>query len=188
MVRANQKLVVVPCGVVLEALATSVAVPPTAERISSFLSYIRRRIADDTTATAASAAGTLATPSSPDVSVDANEGATASPAFAASASAVSSDVNVSTRTDVTTLPTDVAADIPDDVTVGDPGVAIGDGASAGAHGSATKKRRRKISQTATASRHVRRHCQRMAQFGTSRGNTPGSGPGPVEGHPMEDLG
>jgi hypothetical protein len=37
-------------------------VPPTVGRISSFLSYIRRSVADDATATAASAAETLATP------------------------------------------------------------------------------------------------------------------------------
>ena len=69
-------------------------VPPTAGRISSFLSYIRRSVADDATATAASAAETLATPPSPDVNVDANEGATASAAFAAAVSVGSSDVSV----------------------------------------------------------------------------------------------
>ena len=162
--------------------------PPSAEHISSFLSYVRRRVAAGAIVTAASTAEAMATPPSPDVNVNVNEGATASPAFAATVSAVSSDINEPTRTDDTTLPTDVAADIPDDVTVGDPCITIGDGASAGAHGSATKKRRRKLSQTATATRHVRRHCQRMAQFGTAQGNTPGSDPGPVEGHPVEDLG
>ena len=65
-----------------------------------------------------------------------------------------------------------------------PDRALGAGASTHAHGSATKKRRRKLSQTAT--RHVRRHCQRMTEFGTARGNTPGSDLGPVEGHPAED--
>ena len=69
-------------------------VPPTAGRISSFLSYIRRSVADDATATAASAAETLATPPSPDVNVDASEGATASTAFAAAASLGSSDSSV----------------------------------------------------------------------------------------------
>ena len=39
--------------------------PPTAEHISSFLLYIRRRAADDATATAASAAEALATPPLP---------------------------------------------------------------------------------------------------------------------------
>ena len=57
-------------------------------------------------------------------------------------------------------------------------------ASADAHSSATKKRRRKLSQAAT--RHVRRHCQRMAEIGTARGSTPGSDLGPVEGHPAKD--
>ena len=52
------------------------------------------------------------------------------------------------------------------------------GFSAGAHGSATKKRRRKFSQATT--RDVRRHGKRMAEFGTARGNTPGSDPGPAE--------
>ena len=74
-------------------------VPPTAGRISSFLSYIRRSVADDATATAASAAGTLATHPSPDADVDATEGATAHAAPTASAiavSSVSSDINDST--------------------------------------------------------------------------------------------
>ena len=68
--------------------------PPTAGRISSFLSYIRRSIADDATATAASATETLATPPLPDVHVDANEGATASAASAAAASLGSSGISV----------------------------------------------------------------------------------------------
>ena len=59
---------------------------PDADHISSFLSYIRRCVADDATATAASATETLATPPSPDVNADATEGATASAAFAATAS------------------------------------------------------------------------------------------------------
>jgi hypothetical protein len=79
-------------------------VPPTAERISSFLSYIRRSVADGATATAASAAGTLATHPSPDADVDAAEGDTAHAAPAASAiavSSVSSDINDPTHGDGT---------------------------------------------------------------------------------------
>ena len=68
--------------------------PPTAEHISSFLLYIRRRAADDATATAASAAETLATPPFPGVNVDATEGATAHAASAAAGSYESSDVGV----------------------------------------------------------------------------------------------
>jgi len=80
----------------------------------------------------------------------------------------------------------------DDVVDFDPHPAWDDGEEVtaappdGAHGSATKKRRRKLSQTKTTTRHVRRHCQRMAEFGTARGGTPGSDPGPVAGHPAED--
>ena len=70
------------------------AVPPTAGRISSFLSYIRRSIADDATATAASAAGALATHPSPDVDVGANDGATANAASTAAASLGSSGSSV----------------------------------------------------------------------------------------------
>ena len=78
--------------------AQTTTVPPTAERISSFRSYIRRRAADDATATAASAADTLATPPSPDVNVDVNEGATASAYSAATVSFVSSDISVFSST------------------------------------------------------------------------------------------
>ena len=74
------------------------AVPPTAERISSFLSYVRWRVADDAIATAASTAEAMATPPSLDVNMYVDEGATARPAFAASVFAVSSDVDVPTRT------------------------------------------------------------------------------------------
>jgi hypothetical protein len=59
------------------SLVPITAVPPTAGHISSFLSYIRRSVADDAAATAASAAETLVTPPSPDVNVDADGGATA---------------------------------------------------------------------------------------------------------------
>ena len=65
------------------------ATPPDADHISSFLSYIRRRAADDATAMAAPAAGALATHPSPDGSVDVNDGATADAASAASAGTVS---------------------------------------------------------------------------------------------------
>ena len=61
---------------------------------TSFLSYIRRRAADDATATAASATETLATPPPADVNVDATEGATASAVSAAAVSFRSSDINV----------------------------------------------------------------------------------------------
>ena len=60
--------------------------PPTAEHISSFLLCIRRRAANDATATAASAAETLITPPSPEMNVHATDGATAH--HAASATAV----------------------------------------------------------------------------------------------------
>ena len=83
-------------------------VPPTAGHISSFLSCIRRRVADDATATAAPAAGTLATHPSPDVDVDATEGDTAHAASAASAvavSSVSSDISAPTHDDGATVPT-----------------------------------------------------------------------------------
>ena len=68
--------------------------PPSDEHISSFLLYIRRRAADDATATASSAAETLATPRSPDMNVDATEGATANTASAAAVSFGSSDISV----------------------------------------------------------------------------------------------
>ena len=58
----------------------TMAAPPTAERISSFLSCIRQSAADDDMATTASAAETLATPLPPDVHVDACGGATANAA------------------------------------------------------------------------------------------------------------
>ena len=69
--------------------------PPTTERtyLPSFRTYagVRRRAADDATATAAaSTAETMVTPPSPDVNVDVSEGATASPAFATTVSSVSS--------------------------------------------------------------------------------------------------
>ena len=107
-------------------------VPPTAGHISSFLSYIRRRVADDATATAASAAEALATPPSPDMNMDATEGATAS---AASADAVSSG------------PSDVGVFSPDTAVDG-PGVAVGD-VSDGTmmvHRSAGKRRGRRNSE------------------------------------------
>ena len=49
----------------------TMAAPPTAEHISSFLSSIRGCAADDAAATAASTARTLATPLPPDVSAGA---------------------------------------------------------------------------------------------------------------------
>ena len=73
--------------------------PPTAGHISSFLSSIRRSVADDAAATAASAAGTLATPPSPDVDVDATGGATAMPLPPLAVSVFgSSDIGVSSPT------------------------------------------------------------------------------------------
>ena len=48
-------------------LVPTTTAPPTTEHISSFLSYIRRHAADDATATAASAAETLASPPPSDV-------------------------------------------------------------------------------------------------------------------------
>ena len=66
----------------------------TAERISSFLSCIRWHVANDDTATAASAAGMLATPPPPDVNLDAIEGAMAGAASAADVSFESSDIGV----------------------------------------------------------------------------------------------
>ena len=70
-----------------------------------------------------------------------------------------------------------------DITVDGPDVTIGDGASADAHGSATKKRRRKYNHVTQASK---KHCRRMSAFATARGSAPGSNPGPFEGHPAED--
>ena len=61
----------------------AVTAPPTAEHVSSFLLHIRRRAADDATATAASAAATPAAPPSPDVTLGTAEGATATAASAA---------------------------------------------------------------------------------------------------------
>ena len=57
--------------------------PPTAERISSFLLHIRRHVADNATASVASAAPVLATPPSPYGTVGTAEGATATAAPAA---------------------------------------------------------------------------------------------------------
>ena len=76
--------------------------PPTAGHISSFLSYIRRSVADGTTTTATSAAGTLATHPSPDVDADTTDGDAAHTASASAASAiaipsVSSDIRSPTR-------------------------------------------------------------------------------------------
>ena len=82
--------------------------PPTAEHISSFLLYIRRRAADDATATAAIAAETLAILPSPDVNVDATEGTTANAASAAAVSFRSSDINVFSHFSV--MPPPVADD------------------------------------------------------------------------------
>ena len=77
-------------------LVPTTTVPPTTEHISSFLSYIRRRAADDAIAMAASADETLATSPSPDVQVDATEGTTTarSAVSAAAVSFRSSDINV----------------------------------------------------------------------------------------------
>ena len=61
---------------------------PTTEHISSFLLHIRRRVAGDDTATAASAAETLVTPPSPGANVDDTGGATAKAASAAAVSFV----------------------------------------------------------------------------------------------------
>ena len=58
------------------------------------------------------------------------------------------------------------------------------GTLVGAHGSATKKRRRKQSRTTV--RDGQRYGQRMARLGTARGDPPGSDPTPVGGHPTED--
>ena len=92
--------------------------PPTTEHISSFLSCIRRRAADDATATAATAAETLATPPPSDVSLGANEGATANAAFAAAASLGSADISVLSppAADGATSPTDIRRRAADDAT------------------------------------------------------------------------
>ena len=73
--------------------------PPTAtaEHISSFLLHIHRRASDDAAATAVSAAEALATPPSPDVNVDATEGATANAASA------TDDATMPTASDAATL-------------------------------------------------------------------------------------
>ena len=57
-------------------------------------------------------------------------------------------------------------------------------ASADAHSSAMKKRRRQGNRE--TARAAQKHCQRMAKFGAARGNIPTSDPGPVEGRPAED--
>ena len=57
-------------------------------------------------------------------------------------------------------------------------------APVGAHGAATKKRRRPVGRETT--RNAQKHSQRMAQFRATRGNAPTSDPGPVEGRPAAD--
>ena len=81
-------------------------------------------------------------------------------------------------------PTSVWGD--DDEGTAAPDRALRAGASADAHGSAMKKRRRQDSRATT--RAAQKHCQRMVMFGAARGNTPRSGPGPVEKRPAGGLG
>ena len=127
-------------------------VPPTTGRISSFLSYIRRSVADDATATAASAAETLAAPPSLDVNVDTDGGTTAS-AGATDATVGGYDAAVGDlsppATDDATMPTASAA-----ATLADfpsPGVA-------GGSAKTKRKRDKRKYAPAKAGRLQRRWC------------------------------
>ena len=70
-----------------------------------------------------------------------------------------------------------------DPTSGLPDRGLDVGASADAHSSATKKRRRKYNRETQDSQ---KHRRRMATFATARGSAPGSDPGPIGEYPGED--
>ena len=119
-----------PSGV--GATATAASTAGIDMEIGTFIAYIRRRAADDATATAASTAETLATPPSPGVNVDATEGATAHAASAAAVSFESSDIGVFSppAADDATMPTASAAATLADSPFLDVAVGTADGATA----------------------------------------------------------
>ena len=134
----------------------AMAAPPTAERISSFLSCIRQSAADDDMATAASAADTLATPLPPDVHMDACGGATAN------AASSSLDTTVDTAGDDATMPAASAA-----ATLADPPSPL-----IGAVAQPAPARKRKVRGSCShVAQDERKRQRRAALLPTTQGDT-----------------